>query len=161
MAPSDALGLGAMHHQAWIDTYGEVLGESYFTQRWTVADAVARWETVLATAPEPRVVRLVAHEGPSIVGFVAAGPSRTMAKRLEPARDLELWGIYVAQQRLGSGLGQRLLDAAITTGAAAELWVFRGNGRARAFYARNGFQPDGAAFTDVRFPELPEIRLVR
>jgi GNAT superfamily N-acetyltransferase len=161
MAPVDARGVGAMHHQAWIDTYGAFLDEEYFTRRWTAADAVERWERVLATASEPGVVRLVAHDEGRVVGFATAGPSRSMAKGLAPAADRELWGLYVSRAQLGSGLGQRLLDAVVAPGVPAELWVFRDNARARAFYARNAFRPDGAEFTDERFPELPEIRLVR
>ena len=46
----------------------------------------------------------------------------------------------------GSGLGQQLLTQALAATAStgpASLWVLRGNDRARAFYARNGFAPDG------------------
>jgi RimJ/RimL family protein N-acetyltransferase len=39
--------------------------------------------------------------------------------------------------------------------------VFRDNPRARAFYQRNGFVPDGATCTEERFPDLVEIRMVR
>ena len=161
MAPVDARGVGAMHHQAWIDTYSAFLGEEYFTQRWTAADAVALWRRVLTTAGEAGVVRLVATAASEVVGFAVAGPSRAPAKGLPAATGRELWGLYVARAHLGTGLGQRLLDLAIAPGEPAELWVFRGNARARAFYARNGFRPDGSEFTDERFPELPEIRLVR
>jgi 2-(1,2-epoxy-1,2-dihydrophenyl)acetyl-CoA isomerase len=38
--------------------------------------------------------------------------------------------------------------------------VFEQNPRARAFYARHGFVPDGARATDD-WTGLPEVRLVR
>jgi GNAT superfamily N-acetyltransferase len=161
MAPVDARGVGVMHHQAWVDTYGDVVDGEYLTRRWTVDDAVAQWQGILSSLPESGVVRLVAHEGGTVVGFAAAGPSRSAAKGLAPAADLELWGLYVARHHHGTGLGQQLLDAAIPAGGPAELWVYRDNARARAFYARNGFRPDGCEFTDVRHPELGEIRMVR
>jgi ribosomal protein S18 acetylase RimI-like enzyme len=158
---ADATGLGAMHHQAWVDTYGAALPRDYF-EHWTIADAVARWAKILEGPAEPGVRRLVAVDGAGeIVGFTAAGPSRPLEDRPSPVRPFELWGLYVARAHLGSGLGQRLLDEAVAPGQPAELWVFRDNPRAVAFYRRNGFHPDGAEYTDQRFPDLPEVRMVR
>ena len=160
MVLQDAPGVGAMHHQAWVDTYGAMLPEGYFST-WTVCDAVSRWQQLLA-APTPRgATRLVAADDGKICGFVAAGPSRELPGRPTGARPTELWGIYLAAEHLGTGLGQQLLDAVLAPEQPAELWVFRDNPRARAFYLRNGFVPDGATCTDERFPDLPEIRMVR
>ncbi len=160
MVLEDGRGVGVMHHQAWVDSYGSILPRGYFTT-WTVDDAARRWENVLA-APTPRgATRLVADDHGEISGFVVVGPSRELAERPQPARQTELWGLYVKASRLGTGLGQQLLDAVLARQESAELWVFRDNPRARAFYLRNGFVPDGATCTDERFPDLPEIRMVR
>ena len=59
----------------------------------------------------------------------------------------------------GTGLAQRLYNEAVGN-RAAYLWVMRDNARARAFYARNGFLPDGAAKIDPDFG-VPIIRMVR
>ncbi|GAB3445456.1 GNAT family N-acetyltransferase [Phycicoccus ginsengisoli] len=160
MRRSDAASLGAMHHRAWVDTYGAVLRPGYF-EDWTVADAVATWERVLEGPVQSGVVRRVAVEAQEVVGFSAAGPARAVEARPAAVRRTELWGLYVARSWLGSGLGQTLLDAVLPATQAAELWVFEANTRARAFYRRNRFDPDGATFTDLRFPELVEVRLVR
>jgi GNAT superfamily N-acetyltransferase len=160
MRTEDAPGVGAMHHQAWVDTYGAVLPEGYFAT-WTVDDAVERWRDLLAAPTPEGTKRLVAVEGETICGLVAGGPSRDPAGRPQSTRPAELWALYVAASRLGTGLGQLLLDAVLGRQEPAELWVFRDNPRARAFYARNGFAPDGATYVDDRFPDLPEIRLVR
>ncbi len=50
--------------------------------------------------------------------------------------------LYVAPDRLGEGIGRRLLDLA-KRGAAGrlELWTFQENEQARRFYERNGFVP--------------------
>jgi len=58
--------------------------------------------------------------------------------------DLELKRIYVLSRFHGSGLGRGLMDAAIDHARRAGaprllLGVYRGNDRALAFYARNGF----------------------
>lgn len=62
----------------------------------------------------------------------------------------------------GSGLAGRLLEAVLPQQAPAELWVFEVNDRARGFYSRYGFKPDGARH--LFGPELAhqaEIRMVR
>ena len=156
----DAQGVGMMHHQAWVDSYGSILPHGYFTT-WTVDDAAQRWENVLA-APAPHgLTRIVADDDGEICGFVAVGPSRALAERPQPVRQTEVWGLYVTAARVGTGLGQQLLDAVLAREEPAELWVFRDNPRARAFYQRNGFVPDGATCTEARFPDLLEIRMFR
>ena len=59
----------------------------------------------------------------------------------------------------GTGLAQRLYDEAVGD-RDAYLWVLRDNARARGFYARNGFLPDGAMKIDPDFG-APIIRMVR
>ena len=56
-------------------------------------------------------------------------------------------------------MGPRLLEAAIGD-APAYLWVFEANDRARGFYARQGFEPDGSSKPEPSFQE-PEVRLRR
>lgn len=80
-----------------------------------------------------------------VVGIAAAGPPRDAAWQQDaprPTLDLELHHIYTLSATHGSGLGQRLLNAAID-GRAAFLWILRNNPRAERFYRRNGFAPDG------------------
>lgn len=45
-------------------------------------------------------------------------------------------------------------------GVPAQLWVAEEKPRARRFYERNGFTPDGARFVDETL-DLAEARLVR
>jgi GNAT superfamily N-acetyltransferase len=69
--------------------------------------------------------------------------------------------IYVVASHYGSGAGQRLLDAALGD-LPAFLWVADDNPRARAFYARNGFVPDGTTKVGpVAGTPVLEVRLVR
>src|SRR5690348_8354846 len=96
---TDAARLGAMHHQAWVDTYGAVLRPGYFDD-WTVDQVVALWEQVLEEPAAPDVVRRVAVEAEEVVGFAAAGPARTVEGRPVAVRPTELWGLYVARRRL-------------------------------------------------------------
>ncbi|HZE65522.1 MAG TPA: GNAT family N-acetyltransferase [Sporichthyaceae bacterium] len=90
-----------------------------------------------------------------IVGFSCGGPSRDA----EPATPLELYTLYLRAFVHGAGLADRLMDAAIGD-AAASLWVWEGNARARAYYARHGFTLDGVAKPDGP-TRAPMLRLVR
>lgn len=159
MEAGDAAAVGAFHHQSWVDTYAGDLPPSYW-DTWTVAASQAMWTERLAGPAEPGLLRLVALDEGRVCGLAVAGPARAIPG-IEPARDRALWGLYVGRDHHGTGLGARLLDDAIPPDEPAELWVFRGNGRAIAFYTRHGFVADGATFVDDRFPDLPEIRMVR
>jgi len=93
----------------------------------------------------------------SIVGFAVSGSSRDDP----PVAPVELYAIYVLAAHHGTGAGQALLDAALGD-ESASLWVLDDNPRARAFYARNGFRPDGAEKDDTSWGEtISEVRLVR
>jgi GNAT superfamily N-acetyltransferase len=72
--------------------------------------------------------------------------------------------LYVAPDRLGEGIGRRLLDLAKRRAPGAlELWSFQVNERARRFYEHNGFVAveltDGAGNEerepDVRYRWIP------
>jgi GNAT superfamily N-acetyltransferase len=122
--------------------------------RLSVDQRELRWAELIA-APTPRV--WIAVDGGSVVGW---GTS-SVGHRSSAPRDLELEGIYLLASHYASGVGQRLLDAAIGD-APAFLWVADDNPRARAFYLRNRFRPDGAS--DVHsLAGIPvdAIRLVR
>ena len=74
--------------------------------------------------------------------------------------------LYVAPERTGQGIGQRLLDAMMEDAAAAaipvfKLWTFQRNAGARRFYERNGFV--AVEFTNGRGNEEgePDVRYER
>ena len=81
----------------------------------------------------------VAEDSSGIVGWATSGPGRDD----NPPVPHELEAINTVAQVHGSGVGQRLLEAAIGD-EPAYLWIMEGNDRAEAFYRRNGFQRDGA-----------------
>jgi GNAT superfamily N-acetyltransferase len=85
-----------------------------------------------------------------------------------PARDKdapafrELYFIYLLDAWHGTGIGQRLFDAAVEEGEPLYLWVAEDNPRAHRFYERNGFALDGATHTEPFLGEtLTEVRFVR
>jgi GNAT superfamily N-acetyltransferase len=95
--------------------------------------------------------------------WVAADERRVVAMMVLAPGWLEQ--LYVAPDRLGEGIGRRLLDLAKgrTGDEGLQLWTFQVNEGARRFYERNGFQAvestDGSANEerepDVRYLWLP------
>ena len=67
--------------------------------------------------------------------------------------------LYTRPDRIGSGAGTQLIEAAKKSGVAAlELWCFQANTRARRFYEARGFR--AIRFTDGADNEerMPDIR---
>lgn len=157
--PDDASGIARMHWESHQTTYidsGAVARERI--EAWTLAQRVEGWSRVLADVDGPERIVVVAVDGDRIVGFADAKAVDPVAEPDAP-RDLELKGLYLLDAHQGTGLGQALLDAAIGT-RSAFLWAMAGETRARAFYRRNGFEPDG---TEVPFEPwgIMTVRLVR
>lgn len=154
----DAPGIARMHWESHQTTYidpGFVTRERI--EAWTLEQRLEGWRQVLDEAGPERTV-VVAVDGDRIIGFADA---RTIDQGEDPEapRDLELKGLYLLDSHQGTGLGQALLDAAIGD-RPAFLWAMAGETRARAFYRRNGFEPDG---TEAAFEpwDVMTVRLVR
>ena len=159
-SPADDERLARMHYASWRDAYASLLPEEFWGEaterRW-----ISNWADRLRS-PQPGSATWAAERDGEILGFATAGPARENPTVGAPVRDRELWSIYVRASEYGSGLADRLMEAVLPERAPAELWVFEANERARRFYARHGFEPDGARH--VFGPELgrqAEIRLVR
>lgn len=156
----DAERIGRMNYASWRDAYAAFLPPDFWGEeterRW-----ISHWAAELQS-PRPGSVTWMALRDGEVLGFATEGPARENPTAGAPVRDRELWSIYVRASEYGSGLADRLLETVLPQGAPAELWVFEANNRARRFYLRHGFQPDGARH--LFGPELgcqAEIRLVR
>ncbi|HEY0258599.1 MAG TPA: GNAT family N-acetyltransferase [Lacisediminihabitans sp.] len=151
---ADGDAIARVHVEAWRETYATLLPARFFGE-----DAVRMrqrmWASILDRDPLPPRLRVAEVDG-ALVGVSFGGPTRDD----EPARALELYLIYLNADHHGSGVGQALLDAVLGD-EPAQLWVAEDNPRARAFYRRNGFTPDGARKVDAEVNDLAEIRLVR
>lgn len=119
------------------------------------------------------VDHLVAEEGDGdIVGWACVGPYRgeeetEPAGGHEPGGDGELYALHVRADRIGTGTGRALMDTGLelATGRGFGrilLWVLEGNARARRFYEKAGFVPDGhTQSTRVAGQDIPELQYVR
>jgi GNAT superfamily N-acetyltransferase len=161
LTPADAQATGRMHLAAWHEAYDALLPAAFwdrFTEEARVA-AIRR----AATEPWPGQVNVVAEREGRIVGVAISGPTRThLPHGFPPATAHEVFSLYVLASEYGSGTAARLLEAVLPSGEAGELWVFEANRRARAFYAKHAFVPDGARFVfGADLGEQSEIRMVR
>jgi GNAT superfamily N-acetyltransferase len=151
-AMSDAVSGASCHLACRQEAYADIVAPERLAALTSDLDArVEMWRTVIAEG-RPLVVTV---EDDSVIGFIAAGPDK------EPGVDVafQLWVLNVRRAYWGTGVAQQLFDYAVGD-RDAYLWVHRENARARAFYARNGFVPDGAAKIDPDFA-APIIRMVR
>ncbi|HEY9423925.1 MAG TPA: GNAT family N-acetyltransferase [Microterricola sp.] len=150
----DAEALGRVHAQCWHETYDHLISEA------TLANLSPRrmaelWTHWMSQGPDHHLyVALVDGE---IVGFVGSGPARDE----DAPRERELYFIYLLDAFHGTGIGQKLFDAACEA-RPGYLWVAEDNPRAHRFYKRNGFVPDGATqLQPFLGEEIKEVRLVR
>jgi GNAT superfamily N-acetyltransferase len=143
---TDAEGIADVQERAWQAAYRHVFP----------VDELDRGGFIFPTSWRDRLDRpplgwstFVAVEGERIVGFASVGPSRD-------ERDIgELYAIYVAPEAWSTGAGRALIETAearlIEDYDEATLWVLDDNPRARRFYQRAGWAPDGAAKSEERW----------
>lgn len=151
----DAAACAHVHHTSWVQTYTGLLPEAFW-ERATPEARRAVWQRWLGDGTPVTV----AEADGLVVGFAIAAPARERGGHA-PVRERELASLYVLASHHGTGTGPALLDAVVPPGTPAQLWVAAENPRARRFYARNGFAPDGASFTDAAWGGITEVRYVR
>ncbi|MFI7035499.1 GNAT family N-acetyltransferase [Microbispora rosea] len=162
--PADAESIAVVHVRSWQAAYPGLMPQAHL-DGLTAAMRLPVWERLLGEAAPPRTEVLVAEADGSVAGFASLGPGRD--DDVDPAVVAEISAIYLVPEIWGAGVGGRLMAAALDSLAAAGyeqavLWVVDGNTRARRFYERGGWRPDGAALHDESdgFP-LTEIRYRR
>jgi len=116
-----------------------------------------------------------------IVGYASYGPERNVATAasvgsgatpgaLTPAglagETGELYTLYVAPAHWSTGAGRGLTDAALDGLREAGyrrvvLWTLTENARARRFYDKAGFAPDGATNLPAGLGQVEELRYAR
>ena len=77
-----------------------------------------------------------------------------------------MYAIYLAPTAWSTGAGRALMDTALAGLRAGGyrrvvLWVLTGNARARRFYGKAGFAPDGATNILAALGGVEEVRYVR
>ncbi|HZU20653.1 MAG TPA: GNAT family N-acetyltransferase [Gaiellaceae bacterium] len=152
-SPDDSLAIERARVHGWRTAYRHIYPADDLDALPIDAD---RWRSRLHVPP-PGWTTLVCEDLDRVVGFASVGPSRD-----EDGLG-ELYAIYVDPDAWSSGAGRALIEAAEEQLAAdyetALLWVLEDNPRARRFYERAGWTPDGARKAEERFGvRAPEVR---
>lgn len=157
---ADVDGIAEVRVRSWQEAYRETVPQAVLDRMDPVAEA-ARWRS------RDRTGHHVAEAGGRVVGWLSVGPYRTDQDDAGPDPRPgcgEIHAIYVAPDAWGQGAGRALL--AYGLGELRRrgllpvlLWVFAANDRARRFYGRAGFVPDGGAHDyEIGGATLPEVR---
>jgi len=165
---ADAAQVAAVQREGWFAAYEGII-PAEIIDRVTAPDDGARVRQSFRTRPWQRMLVAVApdqedadrkdadQEGASIVGYASFGPETDVLSAPWPhplttegkdGKVAELYALYVRPAWWSTGTGRALLERVLarTSGAGYRsimLWVLRDNRRARRFYERAGFAPDG------------------
>ncbi|MEV6650924.1 GNAT family N-acetyltransferase [Streptomyces sp. NPDC051219] len=162
MRPDDCTAVAEARVRGWQSAYTGLVPQPYL-DAMSVEEDTARRRTHLAGAA-PGVVNLVAERDGEVVGWACYGPYRDGAA---DTRDGELYALYVHPGHFSTGAGRALMEETLARAAAHGhpsllLWVLEENTRARRFYEKAGFAPDGAEESFVvDGVAVPEVRYAR
>ncbi len=155
--PEDAAAIAGINTASWRAAYAGVLSDE------VLADLAPEgleplWRAYIVTADLPDERLWVVGE-PLVFGYARTGPSRDDDEALRLTG--EIYGLYVDPPAWHRGAGRALMGHIVEDFAArgfehATLWVAALNERARGFYERMGWVPDGR--DDKPFHGAPQLR---
>ncbi|WP_342786840.1 GNAT family N-acetyltransferase [Streptomyces qinzhouensis] len=162
MTDDDCAAVAEVRVRSWQYAYAGLVPQPYLDSM-DVEQATDRLRGHF-TAGAGTVTHLVAERNGAVVGWGCAGPGRDPDAAPGEA---ELYALYALPAHLSTGVGRALLAELVAGAEAAghramRLWVLKGNARARRFYERAGFLPDGCEEPfEVGGAEVPEVRYAR
>jgi GNAT superfamily N-acetyltransferase len=184
-----AAQIAAVQRETWFAAYEGLIAPEVI-DRVTVPDDGARVRQTFRTRPWQRMLVAV-DPGPAdpgagnpgagnpgaggIVGYASFGPETDVLNAPWPhplsadgegGRVAELYALYVRPAWWSTGTGHALMEKVLARSRATgyrsiTLWVLRENQRARRFYQRAGFAPDGATNVLTGLGGVIEIRYRR
>ena len=185
---ADAPAIARVRRESWFAAYTGIIDRALIdrataTGGSAVDPPVYRRTLVAVGGDDPAVIGFAsfgpertvisASPPPAPVGghFAAGGAVRALVDDdLTPAGRAgdtgELYALYVTPAWWSTGAGRGLMTSVLTALRAAGylravLWVLTDNARARRFYERSGFTPDGATNVLAGLGGVPELRYVR
>ena len=169
-----AAQIAAVQRESWFAAYEGIIAPEVI-DRVTTPDNGARVRQSFRTRPWQRMLVAVEPDAGGITGYASFGPETDVLNAPWPhplttdgknGRVAELYALYVRPAWWSTGTGralmERVLERSMTAGyQAITLWVLRDNQRARRFYERAGFAPDGATNVLTGLGDIIEVRYRR
>lgn len=157
--PEDSQAVAEVQTATWKVAYAGLMPREYLA----ALSAEERQPVWRAGIESHRYSIVLAEQGSRLIGFSAYAKSRDSDNTAGSAGEIQ--AIYVLQSHWGAGAGRALLEfseGALRSAGFKEitLWVLDGNERARSFYERHGFAPDGAEKREI-LKARTEIRELR
>ncbi|QDW64599.1 GNAT family N-acetyltransferase [Oerskovia sp. KBS0722] len=143
-----------VHVESWQQTYRGLMRDEALDDPDLLLARHRFWRAVLTEERYGSFQAAVAEADGTVVGIALAGP----ATEPDVTWDAQLYVLYVLKSFHGSRAGRELMDTVLAVDDAAGLWVADPNPRAQAFYAKQGFAPDGAAKVE---DGVREVRMAR
>ena len=180
---ADAAQIAVVMRDSWFAAYDGIIAPAII-DRATAPDGGARVRQSFRMRPWQRMIAAVARQPgraqadpavPDIIGYASFGPERDVLDTPWPypltsagsgGKVAELYALYVHPAWWSTGTGRALMDHVLAKVRAAgygciTLWVLEANARARRFYQRAGFIPDGARHVLDDLGGVTEIRYRR
>lgn len=158
--PADAEAIAKVHVETWQSAYRGDIPDAIL-DGLSLADREMQWSQLLKDS-KPRSNIYVAEVDGELVGFTSAGPCRD--EDLMEFDVGEIYAIYVTPEHWREGIGSGLMRRTVEFLAQEDydfmsLWVLKTNRKARDFYEKAGFVPDGTEKIDDRDAyQLEEVR---
>jgi ribosomal protein S18 acetylase RimI-like enzyme len=157
--PEDAQRIAITHVASWRAGYAGLLPDTLL-ESLSVEERTTSWTSNLDGRSGSRTLVAIS-DCDDVHGFATVGPSRD--DDATPGTG-ELWALYTHPDEWRRGVGSTLVDAAkrqlrASGFSQATLWVLTDNDRARRFYERHGWHPQGRSRVDWRGDvRLDEVR---
>lgn len=154
---SDAAEIARIHVDTWRAAYKDILPDGYLS-RLSKVEREQKWVKTLSTSTSGVRVAITSDE--EVIGWTSFGPNRD-----SDGQDIgELYAIYLDHSYWGKGIGRELMVDALSRlqemgFSTITLWVLQESKRARTFYEKLGFRPDGTSKSiEIDGKELIELR---
>lgn len=150
----DFAAIGNIYARSWQHAYRGIVNQSYLDD--------LQGELWVPLLKSKALTSFLLTDGPDYLGTASVCPARD--ERM--AGWGELVSLYLLPEYFGKGLAVPLFDCALNAliqqgYRQIYLWVLEDNLRARSFYEKQGFRPNGDfTLVDVAGDELRELRYV-
>ncbi|MFE3753524.1 GNAT family N-acetyltransferase [Nocardia tengchongensis] len=153
LEPKYVYSMSECHIACWREAY-QGLVPQHVLDAFDVDRRAAAWGKILFEYPGR--IRVAVLDDGTVIGFAGSGDNLEES----PTTEYELSALYVRAAYHGTGVAQALMDEVLPETGDVTLWVFEENPRARAFYTKYGFEPDGERRVEAFSPAL-QVRMVR